>query len=315
MAASTAPGRCPRRPRARSSAATTGGSSPSPRRVLGSRDEAEDVAQEVFLSFGRSSVPAGEARGWLSVAAAHTALNHLRSGRRRAVPRGGRGRRPSTPSSPDVADEVVALEERGRVRAALARLPQQAGRGPGAAAQRPELRRGRGRPRPVPRQRRHHRATRRVRPSQGVEPSCVIRLRACCAGCSTSRPAWPTPTVDHVADCPVCLAGLAAVRDGRRRSSAPRSLRAAGGRRRRRRLARGCPRPRSRGAGAVGAAAPGAVAGCGAAPSGRRRRSAVAVVLAGAGTAAANDWLPIFRTERDRPGQPSAAPTWSRCPT
>ena len=53
-------------------------------RVLGSRDEAEDVAQEVFLTFGRSSVPAAEALGWLSVAAAHTALNHLRSGRRRA---------------------------------------------------------------------------------------------------------------------------------------------------------------------------------------------------------------------------------------
>src|SRR4051812_32362870 len=30
-------------------------------RVLGSRDEAEDVAQEVFLSFGRSAVPAAEA--------------------------------------------------------------------------------------------------------------------------------------------------------------------------------------------------------------------------------------------------------------
>src|SRR3712207_7613017 len=38
-------------------------------RVLGSRDSAEDVAQDVFLSFARSSVPAGEARGWLSVAA------------------------------------------------------------------------------------------------------------------------------------------------------------------------------------------------------------------------------------------------------
>ncbi|MBA3800982.1 MAG: RNA polymerase sigma factor, partial [Geodermatophilaceae bacterium] len=53
-------------------------------RVLGSRDQAEDVAQDVFLSFGRSSVPAGEASSWLSVAAAHTALNLLRSGRRRA---------------------------------------------------------------------------------------------------------------------------------------------------------------------------------------------------------------------------------------
>ena len=52
--------------------------------VLGSREQAEDVAQDVFLSFGRSSVPAGQARGWLCVAAAHTALNLLRSGRRRA---------------------------------------------------------------------------------------------------------------------------------------------------------------------------------------------------------------------------------------
>ena len=31
-------------------------------RVLGSRDQAEDVAQDVFLSFGRSSVPSGSKR-------------------------------------------------------------------------------------------------------------------------------------------------------------------------------------------------------------------------------------------------------------
>nr|MDT0656978.1 sigma-70 family RNA polymerase sigma factor [Micromonospora sp. DSM 115978] len=90
-------------------------------RVLGSRDEAEDVAQEVFLTFGRSTVPAGEAIRWLSVAAAHTALNHLRSGRRRAsrevTASGDRG------ISPDVADTVVTLEERRHVRAALAKLP------------------------------------------------------------------------------------------------------------------------------------------------------------------------------------------------
>ncbi|MEV4642173.1 sigma-70 family RNA polymerase sigma factor [Actinoplanes sp. NPDC049548] len=91
-------------------------------RVLGSRDEAEDVAQEVFLSFGRSSVPAGEAIGWLSVAAAHTALNHLRSGRRRAA-REEYAREHDTVAA-DVADAVVTLEERRRVRAALARLPR-----------------------------------------------------------------------------------------------------------------------------------------------------------------------------------------------
>jgi RNA polymerase sigma factor (sigma-70 family) len=90
-------------------------------RVLGSRDEAEDVAQEVFLSFGRASVPAGEAVGWLSVAAAHTALNHLRSGRRRAAREEVTGHDDAV--APDVADTVVTLEERRRVRVALARLP------------------------------------------------------------------------------------------------------------------------------------------------------------------------------------------------
>jgi RNA polymerase sigma factor (sigma-70 family) len=92
-------------------------------RVLGSRDQAEDVAQDVFLSFGHSTVPAEEARGWLSVAAAHTALNLIRSGRRRAS-------REETAAAADdavvsdVAETVVTLEERRRVRAALARLPR-----------------------------------------------------------------------------------------------------------------------------------------------------------------------------------------------
>lgn len=92
-------------------------------RVLGSRDQAEDVAQDVFLSFGRSSVPAGEARGWLSVAAAHTALNLLRSGRRRAS-REETAAAADDPVVSDVAEAVVTLEERSRVRAALARLPR-----------------------------------------------------------------------------------------------------------------------------------------------------------------------------------------------
>jgi RNA polymerase sigma-70 factor (ECF subfamily) len=90
-------------------------------RVLGSRDEAEDVAQEVFLSFSRSSVPAEEAPRWLSVAAAHAALNHLRSGRRRAA---REGRVFELGTVPDVADDVVVRDERSRVRAALARLPR-----------------------------------------------------------------------------------------------------------------------------------------------------------------------------------------------
>ncbi|WP_341720778.1 sigma-70 family RNA polymerase sigma factor [Micromonospora sp. FIMYZ51] len=91
-------------------------------RVLGSRTEAEDVAQEVFLAFGRSSVPAGQAAGWLSVAAAHTALNQVRSRRRRTAREQIAG--DSDDVCPDVADAVVTLDERRRVRAALARLPR-----------------------------------------------------------------------------------------------------------------------------------------------------------------------------------------------
>src|SRR3954453_8400675 len=86
--------------------------------VLASQDEAEDVAQEVFLSFSRSSVPAAEARGWLSVAPAHTALNHLRAGRRRTS-RESSAAATKDAVATDVADVVVTLEERSRVRAAL----------------------------------------------------------------------------------------------------------------------------------------------------------------------------------------------------
>lgn len=91
-------------------------------RVLGSQDQAEDVAQEVFLSFGRTSVPAGAARGWLSVAAANTALNLIRSGRRRTSRETAAAAQDADVA--DVADAVVTSEERSRVRAALARLPR-----------------------------------------------------------------------------------------------------------------------------------------------------------------------------------------------
>jgi RNA polymerase sigma factor (sigma-70 family) len=94
------------------------------RRVLGSAREAEDVAQEVFIAFSRAAVPAGQARGWLLTAAAHTALNSLRSDSRRA-------RRESVAAVqerlPDAADEAVTRTERARVRAALGRLPQNQG--------------------------------------------------------------------------------------------------------------------------------------------------------------------------------------------
>lgn len=92
-------------------------------RVLGSVDHAEDVAQEVFLSFNRSAVPGAEARAWLSVAAAHTALNEIRSRKRRGA-REENAAGVSAPSADDAADAVVSLDERARVRAALRRLPR-----------------------------------------------------------------------------------------------------------------------------------------------------------------------------------------------
>ncbi len=56
------------------------------------------------------------------MAAAHTALNLLRAGRRRDTREGSAGA-PHDGLVSDVAEVVVTLEERGRVRAALARLP------------------------------------------------------------------------------------------------------------------------------------------------------------------------------------------------
>jgi RNA polymerase sigma-70 factor (ECF subfamily) len=91
-------------------------------RVLGSRDQAEDVAQEAFLAFSRTSIPAEDATGWLCVAAAHTALNLLRSGRRRASRE--KSAAAVDPVVSDVAEAVVTREECSLVRAALATLPR-----------------------------------------------------------------------------------------------------------------------------------------------------------------------------------------------
>ena len=94
-------------------------------RVLGSATDAQDVASEVFLSFARSSVPVDDVRGWLSVAAVHTALNHVRSQRRRESRERRVGIAPDLASVPDAADEAARSTDRERVRTALARLPRQ----------------------------------------------------------------------------------------------------------------------------------------------------------------------------------------------
>lgn len=94
-------------------------------RVLGDVGEAEDIAQEVFLSFyGRHHADAPYAAPWLHRAAAHAALNAVRSRGRRAA----REER-SAAARPTVADPEGAAIERERareVRAALGRMPRPA---------------------------------------------------------------------------------------------------------------------------------------------------------------------------------------------
>lgn len=89
-------------------------------RITGDASDAEDVAQDVFVRFSRSRRMDGDrARGWLYTAAAHTALNVLRSKRRRL--RRELHLEPVVDAS-DPQAIVVHRDERARVRAALLRI-------------------------------------------------------------------------------------------------------------------------------------------------------------------------------------------------
>ena len=93
-------------------------------RVLVDPQEAEDVAQEVFMDFHRlHSATSPYAAPWLYRAAAHTALNRLRGRKRRE-------RREQTQGAEDEGSHVTdpqlvaeLNEDRRRVRQALAKLP------------------------------------------------------------------------------------------------------------------------------------------------------------------------------------------------
>jgi RNA polymerase sigma factor (sigma-70 family) len=92
-------------------------------RVVGDRPEAEDVAQEVFIAFYRAHpADAAFAAPWLHRAAAHTALNAVRSRTRRTA----RDERDAAGREAVADPEGTALErERAReVRAVLARMPR-----------------------------------------------------------------------------------------------------------------------------------------------------------------------------------------------
>jgi len=92
-------------------------------RVVGDEAEAEDVAQDVFVSFYRAHpADAAYAAAWLHRAAAHTALNAVRSRSRRTA----REERDAAGRDAAGDPEGTALErERAReVRATLARMPR-----------------------------------------------------------------------------------------------------------------------------------------------------------------------------------------------
>jgi RNA polymerase sigma factor (sigma-70 family) len=92
-------------------------------RVLADRTEAEDVAQEVFLDFHRKHRPdAGYAPAWLHRAAVHTALNRIRSRKRRERREFADAQGDDRPEL-DPQQVVEVEEDRRLVRLALARLP------------------------------------------------------------------------------------------------------------------------------------------------------------------------------------------------
>lgn len=94
-------------------------------RVVANPDEAEDVAQDAFVSFHRCHPPdAPYAAVWLHRAAVHGALNVVRGKHRRdrrETARAWEGDRQGEP--PDPLAMAVANERQREVRAALGRLP------------------------------------------------------------------------------------------------------------------------------------------------------------------------------------------------
>ncbi len=93
-------------------------------RVLGDAAEAEDVAQDAFLSFYRAHPgDASYAAPWLHAAAAHGALNALRGRKRRAAREAAEMQGRASTAIADPEREAIAAEERALVREALGRIP------------------------------------------------------------------------------------------------------------------------------------------------------------------------------------------------
>ena len=94
-------------------------------RIVRDADEAEDVAQDVFLAFYRKHpAEAAYAPAWLHAAAAHTALNVIRSRERRGRREIAHAREREVAVDPTRSAEEA--ETRTEVQTALARMDERA---------------------------------------------------------------------------------------------------------------------------------------------------------------------------------------------
>jgi RNA polymerase sigma-70 factor (ECF subfamily) len=94
-------------------------------RLIGDRQEAEDVVQEAFLKLSASDVlrrPDDEVRAWLRRVCLNTGHNRLRSNRR-ADHHTDRAARLTQPTTSEPLDDVLLREQQDAVRRALAALP------------------------------------------------------------------------------------------------------------------------------------------------------------------------------------------------
>jgi len=95
-------------------------------RILSSREEAEEVVQDVFWQLWKSELRYDPARGrfstWLFSVARFRCLDRLRA-RERALPHSARNEVAVSEAAPDQEAETYLLERQKEVRALLTRLP------------------------------------------------------------------------------------------------------------------------------------------------------------------------------------------------